>query len=97
MNIKVIVASHKPYKMPADSCYLPVQVGAKDKQKIDGFTPDNTGDNISEKNPYFCELTGLYWAWKHISSRQNSKFVSLIYKRENFRKKQVFLIGREKD
>lgn len=83
MNIKVIVASHKPYKMPADSCYLPVQVGAKDKQKIDGFTPDNTGDNISEKNPYFCELTGLYWAWKNLEC----DYLGLAHYRRHFKGK----------
>lgn len=26
---------------------------------------DNIGDNISDKNPMYCELTGTYWAWKN--------------------------------
>lgn len=55
--------------MPKDSMYLPMQVGASvkkaDGKTLDlGYTKDDTGDNISEKNPLFCELTGLYWAWK---------------------------------
>ncbi|WP_292018474.1 DUF4422 domain-containing protein [Megasphaera sp. UBA4382] len=29
MSIKIIVAAHKPYWMPSDPVYLPVQVGAE--------------------------------------------------------------------
>ncbi|MCR4674035.1 MAG: DUF4422 domain-containing protein [Lachnospiraceae bacterium] len=67
MNIKVIVAAHKSYEMPEDEMYLPLQVGAEDKLSLGGnFYRDNTGENISRKNPLFCELTGLYWAWKNL-------------------------------
>lgn len=64
-KISVIVAAHKKFVMPSDSVYLPVFVGAEGKEPI-GYTPDNTGDNISFKNPYYCELTGLYWGWKNL-------------------------------
>lgn len=26
---------------------------------------DNEGDNISEKNKWYCDLTGTYWVWKN--------------------------------
>ena len=64
-DIKVIVATHKDYWMPSDELYVPLQVGADGKESL-GFAQDNTGDNISVKNPNYCELTGLYWAWKNL-------------------------------
>ena len=51
--------------MPQDDIYLPVHVGREGKDALP-YQPDNTGDNISAKNPSYCELTGLYWAWKNL-------------------------------
>ena len=79
MKIQVIVAAHKPYAMPADPMYLPLQVGAEGKESI-GFATDNTGEHISEKNPTFCELTGLYWAWKNLEA----DYVGLCHYRRHF-------------
>jgi len=64
-KVKVIVATHKKYLMPDDELYLPVHVGAEGKSSL-GYQKDNEGDNIALKNPCFCELTGLYWAWKNL-------------------------------
>ena len=41
---------------------------------------DNTGENISIKNPNYCELTGLYWAWKNL----NAKYIGLVHYRRYF-------------
>ena len=79
-NIKVIVAAHKKYQMPDEKMYIPVQVGAEGKEKIEGYIQDNTGDNISYRNPYFCELTGLYWAWKNL----DADFIGLVHYRRYF-------------
>ena len=64
-NIKIIIATHKEYFMPLDDMYLPVHVGKEGKVDI-GYQGDNEGENISIKNPSFCELTGLYWAWQNL-------------------------------
>lgn len=80
-DVKIIVATHKKYQMPKDDIYIPLQVNAEKNGKIEGFDyQDNTGDNISIKNPYFCELTGLYWAWKNL---QND-YIGLVHYRRYF-------------
>lgn len=80
MNTKILIAAHKKYQMPNDSMYLPLYVGAEGKNPIEGFTPDNTGDNISSKNPFYCELTGLYWAWKNL----DADYIGLCHYRRYF-------------
>ncbi|HEV5298472.1 TPA: DUF4422 domain-containing protein, partial [Streptococcus pneumoniae] len=65
-NIKIIVATHKSFEMPQNKeLYFPVHVGCEGKDDL-GYQGDNTGENISQLNPYYCELTGLYWAWKNL-------------------------------
>lgn len=65
MNVTILVAAHKKYWMPEDSVYLPLHVGKAGKENL-GYQGDNTGDHISQKNANYCELTGLYWAWKNL-------------------------------
>lgn len=79
-NIKIIVAAHKKYQMPEDKIYIPMQVGAEGKEKIKDYIQDNTESNISSKNPNFCELTGLYWAWKNLKA----DYVGLVHYRRYF-------------
>lgn len=53
--------------MPSDSLYLPVFVGKEIHPDVNKtFQGDNTGDNISVKNPNYNELTALYWGWKNL-------------------------------
>ena len=78
-DIRLIVASHKKYEMPKDDMYIPLYVGSKGKESI-GFERDDNGINISEKNPFFCELTGLYWAWKNL----NSDYIGICHYRRHF-------------
>lgn len=40
-------------------------VGNQNRTAPKGFRTDDTGPNISVKNKYFSELTGLYWIWKN--------------------------------
>ena len=83
-KIKVIIAAHKKYEMPKDELYLPLHVGAEGKDDI-GYIKDNTGKNISAKNPFFCELTGIYWAWKNL----DADYIGLAHYRRHFASKKI--------
>ena len=78
-NIKIYVADHKEADFPKDKIYVPIQVGAEGKKDL-GYIRDNTGDNISMKNPNYCELTGTYWIWKN----DDSDIVGLTHYRRYF-------------
>ena len=82
-DIKVIIATHKKYQMPKDKLYLPVHVGADGKETI-GYQKDNDGKNISKKNPNFCELTGLYWAWNNLKA----DYIGLVHYRRHLTNKK---------
>lgn len=79
MDVKIIIATHKGSWMPDDPLYLPLHVGKKNKAEI-GYQGDDTGDNISDKNSYYCELTGMYWAWKNL----NAEYIGLAHYRRHF-------------
>ena len=80
MNIKILVATHKSYWIPSDSIYMPIQVGCALNDLDLGFARDDTGDNISNKNKNYCELTALYWAWKNL----DSDYIGLAHYRRHF-------------
>lgn len=85
-NIKIIVATHKSFEMPKNKeLYLPVHVGCEGKDDL-GYQGDNAGENISRLNPYYCELTGLYWAWKNL----DCDYLGLVHYRRYFTKKTQF-------
>ncbi len=69
MTSRLLVFLHKPTATPpSDGVYLPLHVGrALTPEAIEGIVGDDTGDNISAKNRSYCELTGIYWAWKNLT------------------------------
>lgn len=83
MDIKILVAAHKKYWMPEDSIYIPLHVGREGKDDL-GYLGDNTGEHISNKNANYCELTGLYWAWKNL----DYDYIGLCHYRRYFASKQ---------
>lgn len=53
----------REHKLP--KWVIPIQVGAAISTEKICRQQDDQGENISEKNVNYCELTGLYWLWKN--------------------------------
>ena len=81
MGSKVYIMTHKETDLPSQEGYKPMLVGAYKHENISpSYVPDNTGDNISEYNDSYCELTGLYWMWKN----ERSDITGLVHYRRFF-------------
>lgn len=91
-ELKIIVAAHKPYRMPEDPAYLPVLVGAARRRgDAPPYQRDDEGENISARNANWCELTGLYWAWKNLKADA----VGLVHYRRHFKGRDGIATGAE--
>ncbi|EJY2008883.1 DUF4422 domain-containing protein, partial [Campylobacter coli] len=98
-KIKILVGYHKPAVLIKDDILTPIHLGralATEDSK-DGEMPkedfewmcenmigDDTGDNISHLNRYFCELTGIYWAWKNYDKLGNPDYLGFMHYRRIF-------------
>lgn len=80
------MATHKITAMPQNKdLYMPILVGAtKNFREGITFQRDDEGNNISDKNPSYNELTALYWAWKNLN---NVDIIGLVQYRRYFFKK----------
>ena len=78
---KIIVCCHKQDVMATQEPYLPIHVGKAISSAELDIQGDNDGENISEKNRSYCELTGMYWAWKNL---KNVDVIGLCHYRRYF-------------
>ena len=79
-KIKILVAMHKAYSLPGEDIYAPIQVGGVRIPGMENALRDDTGENISAKNKYYCEMTALYWAWKNL----DADCIGLVHYRRYF-------------
>ena len=80
-NVKILVCCHKKDIMATEAPYFPIHVGKALSDKDLSIQPDNEGENISHKNQSYCELTGMYWAWKNL---KNVDVIGLCHYRRYF-------------
>lgn len=67
-RLKIVVCCHKEDIKASSDVYMPLHVGKALSDKNLGIPGDDTGDNISKKNASYCELTGMYWAWRDLKN-----------------------------
>lgn len=80
-EMTLYVVTHKEItEYPTDRTLIGV---GENQHAIHVSCYDDNGENISNKNPHYCELTALYWIWKH----DTSQIVGLEHYRRFFYKK----------
>ncbi len=70
MSTIIFTMTHKAFEPPRDPMFVPLHVGRALGRDL-GYIGDHTGDSISQWNPYFSELTGMYWVWKNFHTDGN--------------------------
>lgn len=70
--------------MRNDDIFTPIHVGraiSPYKEELCDIIGDDTGENISSKNPSYCEMTAHYWIWKNVV---DCEYVGLCHYRRYF-------------
>ena len=95
-KIKLLICYHKPFHLFKDSVLTPIHVGRANAIKrmdhdsesykwlMENMIGDDTGDNISDKNDYYNEMTALYWAWKNYEVLGNPDYIGLMHYRRHY-------------
>lgn len=78
--MSLYVVTHKNVSKQFPKNYFTIVVNANGND-IKGDYYDNIGDNISDKNFSYCELTAFYWIWKNLST---DKIVGIDHYRRFF-------------
>lgn len=80
-SVSIYTSHHKPSAFLTSPVIHPLHVG-KALSYSDICCPgDNIGDNISLKNPFYCELTAHYWVWKNAPE---TDYVGFMHYRRHF-------------
>jgi len=85
MKIKIYVAHHKEGFLYKNDCFEPIHVGKTNSDLDLKILGDDTNQNISKLNPYYCELTATYWAWKN----DDSDYIGICHYRRYFYVKNI--------
>lgn len=87
LKIKILECHHKKENISSyEGIHLPIHVGKAISNEILDMIGDDTGDNISNKNKIYCELTAMYWAWKNLGKID---YIGLCHYRRHFNLQKI--------
>ena len=77
MKVFCIDINNSNYNKIKELNYIPVGLGQDNFDK--NWLRDNTGVNISHKNPYYGEYTFHYWLWKnYLEKIENQEWLGFV-------------------
>lgn len=91
-SITILVAYHKPAPVIRNGILVPIHAGRAlhppdntrgnpEAEALAAMIGDDAGDSISALNPFFSEMTALYWAWKNYAVLGNPDYFGLAHYR----------------
>lgn len=80
-KLKIFLSYHKNTPLYKSDVFEPVQAGAAVNDIRLGMITDNTGDNISHLNPYYCELTAYYYVLKNYLDTCDEDYIGFAHYR----------------
>lgn len=84
-NTKIFVTYKEKHQIYKSNILTPIQTGRDlAGEDFENMLGDNTGDNISFLNNYFCELSAIYWVWKNQDKIGNPNHIGFMHYRRHF-------------
>lgn len=84
-KIKIFITYKDRHTLLKSGILEPIQTGRAIAEEVfKEMIGDDSGDNISDKNPKYCELTAQYWVWKHYQEIGNPDYVGFMHYRRHF-------------
>ncbi len=85
MKTKILISYHDEHSLIKSDILQPIQTGCANASKLfNGMLRDDDGENISEHNPKYNELSAQYWAWKNYDKLDNPDYIGFMHYRRHF-------------